>query len=109
MLPVLVHPAGKLVTWCGRLTFKICDFFPPVGSSFCSQIDIIQLERKKKLECFQYKAQITTRKKQLTTPRSLEIKEELAVSLQWQIHHKNKAKRGELAASLMRGSIALIF
>lgn len=40
--PVFVHPAGKFVPRCGRLTFKICDFFPPVGSGFCSQIDIIQ-------------------------------------------------------------------
>lgn len=54
MLPVLIHPAGKLVTWCRRLTFKICNFFPPIGSIFCSQINIIQLKRKK-LQYFQYK------------------------------------------------------
>lgn len=54
MLPVLIHPAGKLVTWCRRLTFKICNFFPPIGSIFCSQINIIKLKRKK-LQYFQYK------------------------------------------------------
>lgn len=48
VLPVLVHPAGKLVTWCRRLTFKIGDFFPPIGSIFCSQINIIKLKRKTK-------------------------------------------------------------
>lgn len=53
-LPVFIHPAGKFVTWCRRLTFKVCNFFPQIGSIPCSQINIIELKRK--LEHFQHTA-----------------------------------------------------
>lgn len=98
MLPVFVHPAGKFVPRCGRLTFKIRDFFPPVGSGFCSQIDVIQLERKKKNHnVFSIKHKSLPEK---TNPQPQKPGSERGTEFQWQIHHKNKTKVPELAESL---------